>query len=91
MRVEYTVVVTSVMLIQRPRETTKLHTEVVEAADSNGIVQSTRHVPRKIWRKTVMGKERERNAFFPFPFKEILGPVFFPFMAVFVKNGRKKG
>ena len=42
MRVEYAVVVAGAMLIQRPRGTAKLHTEVVEAVGSDGIVQFTK-------------------------------------------------
>ena len=35
----------------------------------------------------VTGKERERNAFFPFTFKYFLGAVYNPFIAKIMKNG----
>ena len=46
-----------------------------------------RDVPGKEREKMGMGKKRERNAFFPFPFLHFWAPVFFPFLAKIMKNG----
>ena len=50
-----------------------------------------RDVPGKEWEKTGMGKKRERNTFFPFPFLLFWAPVFFPLLAKIMKNGEKRG
>ena len=47
-------------------------------------------MPGKEREKMGMGKKRERNAFFPFPFLHFWAPVFFPFLAKIMKNGWKK-